>query len=254
MISNLPGIITNLVFFEEIPSYIVIVFFVLIVSLFLILIVSLIERRRGDYNTSEELGEDAYENALKILDKARVDSLRVMSRAQSRAQDLMDNTYSLTDKVKKELDARISTVYKNQEDYLRKSVEELLRTFKSAVEKGKEENIRTLIETTETLKKEALSDISEFKEMLEDETFEAKEELENKVKSDYAEVEREIDTYRQDKLKDLNNKVLDILSNIYLEVIGKELDQPKYENMVLKLLDEEIRKSGLRNVPSSDQG
>ncbi|MFH1648227.1 MAG: hypothetical protein ABIA11_00665, partial [Patescibacteria group bacterium] len=148
--------------------------------------------------------------------------------------------------------ARIGDVYKRQEDYLKKSIEELLITFKSAVEKGSEENIRTLVQTTETLKKEALSDITEFKEMLEEETMGAKEELEDKVKADYAQVEAEIDTYRQKKLKELNNKVLDILSNIYLEVIGKELDQPKYEEMVLKLLDEQVRKSGLKDVSSNE--
>ena len=251
MSPNLPNVIANLLFFEEIPSYIVIVFLVLVVSLFLILVITIFEKRKG-INSDEGLGEGAYQDALKILDKARADSLRIMSRAQSKAQTLMDNTYSLTDVAKKELDARIGDVYKRQEDYLKKSIEELLITFKSAVEKGSEENIRTLVQTTETLKKEALSDITEFKEMLEEETMGAKEELEEKVKADYAQVEAEIDTYRQEKLKELNNKVLDILSNVYLEVIGKELDQPKYEEMVLKLLDDEVRKSGLKDVSSNE--
>ncbi|MFH1648361.1 MAG: hypothetical protein ABIA11_01350, partial [Patescibacteria group bacterium] len=150
MSSNLPSIIANLLFFEEIPSYIVIVFLILAISLFLILIITIFEKRKG-INSDEGLGESAYQDALKILDKARAESLRIMSRAQSKAQTLMDSTYSLTDAAKKELDARIGDVYKRQEDYLKKSIEELLITFKSAVEKGSEENIRTLVQTTETL-------------------------------------------------------------------------------------------------------
>lgn len=247
---NLPNTVSEFLFFEDIPSYILVVSLVFIVSLFLIMIVNLIDKLKPR-SKEEVLGEGAYQDALRILDKARVESLKIMSRAQNRAQNVMDSTYLLTKEAKDELDLRIKDVYKNQEDYLKKLTQDLLSSFKIAVEKGREENIRTLVETTETLKKEALSDVDEFKNMLKAETIEVKEELGDKMRADYAQVEAEIKSYKEEKVKELNDRVLDILSEVYTEVIGKDLDQKKYEEMVLRLLKDEIRVSGLGSSSSN---
>ena len=48
-------------------------------------------------------------------------------------------------------------------------------------------------------------------------------------------------------MSSLNKKVYELLSNIYTEVIGQDLDQVKHEKLIIELLEKELSKSGLKN-------
>ncbi len=194
---------------------------------------------------SEDIGGKVYQDALRILDKARSDSLRILGRAQARAQGLLDNTYTISQENRKQLDQNLSNIYEKQERSLQNLSEDLLESYRNAVEEGKQENIRTLYEATEAMRKEALSGVDEFKDVMKKETTEAQYAIEQKIKTEYSKIDEELRVYKENKIKSLNNKIFDLLSEIYTEVINEDLDQVKYEKLILGMLQEEINKSGI---------
>lgn len=197
----------------------------------------------------EDIGGEVYQDALKILDKARSDSLKILSRAQARAQGLLDNTYTISQESRRKLDQSIDSIYQKQESSLQDLSEELLESYRDAVEEGKQENIRTLYEATEAMRKEALSGVDDFKNVIQKETLETQNALEEKIREEYAKIDEELTTYKDEKIKSLNNRVFEILSDIYTDVIKEDLDQIKYERMILSMLQEEIEKSGMNYRP-----
>lgn len=198
---------------------------------------------------NEKMEESAYQNALKILDRARADSLKILGRAQSKAQSVLSTTYSISKESKEKLDSNLQDMYEKQEKSLLNLTKELLESYRGAIEEGKEENIRTLYEATESMKNEALKGVSEFKDVIKKETLEARGQLEEKIKSEYTGVEEEIEAYKEERLKNLNNKIFDILANVYSEVIKQDLDQVKHEKLIISMLKDELRKSGMRKAP-----
>jgi len=201
--------------------------------------------RRHKRKKIDGLREESYQDALKILDRARTESLKILSRAESRAHNVLNDTYSVSKESKDRLEKNLQQIYQKQEKYISDVNNELIRSYKDIVAEGKKENIRTLYEATEEMKKEAMSGVTEFKNVIQKETLEAQNELESKIQSEYAEIEKEIESYKSEKLKNLNNKIFDILAIVYSEVIGQDLDQIKHEKLIIELLKDEIRRSGL---------
>lgn len=192
------------------------------------------------------LEDGAYQDALKILDRARADSLKILVRAQNKAQGVLDSTYSISQESRRTLDANLQEIYEKQETALAGLSKELLLSYKQVIQEGKEENIRTLYEASEAMKKEAISGVDELKTAIKNETLGAQEALENKIQIEYSKIEGEVEAYKQEKLKNLDRKIFDMLSDIYTRVIRQDLDQTKHEKLILDLLKEEIEKSGLK--------
>ena len=204
-------------------------------------------KKKVDSDVEEKgLERSAYGEALKILDRARADSLKILGRAQMKAQGLLDNTYVISKENRKKLEDSIRGIYEKQERVLDNLSEELLENYRVAIEQGKKENIRTLYEVTEAMKKEAIQGVDELKDVVKRETMGAQDALEEKITSEYAKVDLEIKDYKKKKVESLNKKIFELLSNIHSEVIGQDLDQIKHEKLILDLLDREIKKSGLK--------
>lgn len=193
-----------------------------------------------------EIEKSAYGEALKILDRARADSLKILGRAQIKAQGLLDNTYVISKENRRKLEDSVKDIYEKQSRVLDNLSEELLDSYRLAIEEGKKENIRTLYEVTEVMRKEAIQGVNELKDVVKRETMGAQDALEEKITSEYAKVDAEIKEYKKSKVESLNKKIFEVLSNIHSEVIGQDLDQIKHEKLILELLDREIKKSGLK--------
>lgn len=228
---------------------------VLLITCFLIILKSRKFSKKKNIKDALEnkgLGENAYQDALKILDRARADSLKILGRAQSKAQSVLNSTYTISKESREKLDDNLHNIYEKQEKSLSDLTKDLLNSYKSAVEEGKEENIRTLYEATESMKNEALKGVTEFKDVIKKETLEARGQLEDKLKAEYSIVEQEVEVYKAEKLKNLNNRIFDILANVYAEVIKQDLDQIKHEKLIIGMLKDELRKSGMRGVTYPD--
>jgi hypothetical protein len=255
--NSLPIIFTDKTLFSNLIDYdtlAAILIFVGFISLAYSLRILNGRKRKGVSFNNRDLSDEAYQDALKILDRARADSLKILGRAQSKAQGVLSSTYSISKESREKLDKNLQNIYEKQERSLSDLTRELLESYKSAVEGGKEENIRTLYEATESMKKEALKGVTELKEVIKRETLEARGQLEGKIKSEYESIEQEIDVYKTEKLKNLNDKVFDILANVYAEVIKQDLDQIKHEKLIISLLKDELRKSGLKRTTSPGTG
>jgi F0F1-type ATP synthase membrane subunit b/b' len=198
-------------------------------------------------NANGDIKEGAYNEALEILDRARADSLKILGKAQAKAQNLLDNTYVISKENREKLQENIKNIYDKQNQTLSNLSEELLESYRLSIEEGKRENIRTLYEVTEAMKQEAIRGVDELKDVVKKETIEAQDALEDKVNREYAKVDAEIKEYKRKKIEGLNRKIFELLSNIYTEVLKQDLDQTKHEKLILELLEQELKSSGLKN-------
>lgn len=208
---------------------------------------NLFKSKKSQDVSSTDLGGEVYQDALRILDQARADSLKILGRAQAKAQGILDTSYVISQENKRRLEDNIAGIYDKQGKALDNLSEELLALYKEAVQEGKQENIRTLYEVTEAMKRDALSEVDDFKNVIKKGTIEAQEALEQKIMTEYSKADTEIEEYKDKKIKSLNNKILDVLSNIYTEVIGQDFDQIKHEKLILKMLKEEMDRLGVKS-------
>jgi len=195
----------------------------------------------------EEVHEDAYEDALAILDDARSKSAKILGDSQLRAQKILSEASNLSEDSRKELVGKLENLNQKQEEVFKQLSSEFVKSYKVALEQEKTDNIRSLAETTEMIKDEVLSDIDEFKDNLRKSTIESQQKVEEKLNVSYSEVEKEVQQYKEEKINSLNNKIFHILADISEKVIGRSLDLTEQEKFVTEALKDEVRKLGLKN-------
>jgi multidrug efflux pump subunit AcrB len=193
----------------------------------------------------ETIEKEAYETALSILDRARSDSLKILGQAQVKAQGLISNTYVISKESRAKLERSINEIYEKQGHVLGNLSDEILESYRLAIEEGKKDNIRTLYEVTEVMRQEAIQGVNELKDVVKKETIGAQDALEEKITTEYAKVDAEVREYKSKKVEGLNKKIFDLLSDVYMGLMEEDLDQIKHEKLILSLLDREIKKSGL---------
>ena len=193
----------------------------------------------------ETIEKEAYETALSILDRARSDSLKILGQAQVKAQGLISNTYVISKESRDRLERSIDDIYEKQGRVLGNLSDEILESYRLAIEEGKKDNIRTLYEVTEAMRQEAIQGVNELKDVVKKETIGAQDALEEKIMTEYAKVDSEVKEYKSKKVEGLNKKIFELLSNVYMDLMNEDLDQIKHEKLILSLLEREIKKSGL---------
>jgi F0F1-type ATP synthase membrane subunit b/b' len=192
----------------------------------------------------EDIEAEAYANAVKILDDARVQSLKILTSSQLKAQKSLEDASNISKDIKDSLNKKLVEIYTKQENSLQTTGAEMLATLKQAVESEKEENIKMLDASTGEIKTALLNEVDTFKDALKNETVATQRQIDDKLQKAYAEVDAEIHTYKAEKVKMINERIFQILSNISTQVIGGTLVQEDHERFIYDTLKDELQRAG----------
>jgi hypothetical protein len=227
--------------------YVLFIIFVVAVEILIIIFLYIIRSNlsgwgKGHSLSSEEIQQAAYEEAMRVLDQARVKSIKIIYDSQNKAEKFAKDINSLDEQAKARLLNRIESLYESQEKSLAQLGKDLSQSYQEAIEVEKKENIKTIAATTEIIKKEVLSNIDDFKDAIRKETVGGQLEVEERLKKSYEEVEAQIQDYKWKKIKSLNERIMQIIADIAEQVFSKKVDFKDQEKVVLEMLEEGISK------------
>jgi hypothetical protein len=192
-----------------------------------------------------EIKESALEDALKIVDSARLDALKILMHSQKKANSLVDDMRDVNHDVKKSLFNKLHLVYERYLNEVKDLGEDIKDTYKSTLEAEIKASREVLEEATAEIKEGVNSQLNEFSEHMRQETFASQEKVEGLIKEKYEEVEKEIQAYKQSKIQKIEDDYLSVLAAVYAEVIGKQIGQIESEKLILQMIKESLKKSGL---------
>ncbi|HOA18734.1 MAG TPA: hypothetical protein PKK54_02450 [bacterium] len=187
----------------------------------------------------------AYNSALRMLDEARIKSLRTIGEGQAKAQQIFSEIEDISEERKNDIRNRLEELYKKQEELVKQMNIEIANSYRKALEKENNENIQTLAKTAEVIKNEVMSDIDKFKDSMRDRTYETQKKIEEKLQKSYEQVEEEIKQYKKDKINNIQENIFNIISEITEKVVGKSISLEDHENLIIDMLKDEIKKLGL---------
>ncbi len=233
-------------FFTERVFYFVIAFSSLTVFILVLIIVYLLQYKKQEKEAKleEEIKDRAYEQAMKIMDAARLKSLKILEASQAKAHKSLESASSLSEEARQELEKKFSDIYDKHSSILEELGQDLVKTYKEALEKERKENFQVIDETSEMLKRELASEVMEIKDTVRKGTIEKQKEIETKLEEAYSSVEEEIKAYKFQKVEELNSRIFDIIAKVSDTVLGRVIDQSSHEKFILDALREELMKQG----------
>lgn len=182
--------------------------------------------------------EDAYNKAMALLDESRKEAQRIVEDTNKNTLQTLNEAGELSDSVKTALETQLKALSEKQMSYVEKITQSLISDFKNAVNAEKQQNIQKLEDVTEGISADIMHEVSDFKDILHKETVEKEQLVEKELKSTHDKIEDELEAYKAAKLKEIEDNIYTILSDISKKVIGKAINIEDQEEYILKILED----------------
>src|SRR3989339_726664 len=233
-------------FFTERVFYFVIAFSSLTVFILVLVFLYILQRNKQEREVflEKEIKDKAYAEAMKIMDSARLKSLKILEESQLKAHRSLDSATSLSKEARDDLDRKFAAIYDKQTSTLEGLGQELVKTYKDALDKERRENMQVIDETSEMLKRELTAEVVEITDTVRKGTIEKQKEVEKKLEDEYSRIEAEINAYKAQKTEEINSRIFDIVAKVSDRVLGRVIDQSSHEKFILDTLKEELMKQG----------
>lgn len=166
------------------------------------------------------------ESARKILHEAEAEAILILKEAHKKANDLLGHTESLKRKSEEGLEIALQHLS-------RVHAEELVRASR-----GFSGNLDSVLKETKLkISEDAKKILSLFENQIISETDKFRAGLQEMVKKSHEMAEGQISRYKEDSMKEVDEKIYQIISDISREVVGEALELEGQKGLLIKLLD-----------------
>ena len=167
--------------------------------------------------------EELKKQRSEIEYQARQKALRLLDEARDKAMSIIIDATSRADKDKISISDQLQQVAKEQQEIYK----------------------QMLLNVSKNVESEALREINGLTQSLEKETIEVQKSIEEKLQVEYNRTASELDQYKINKLKEINLRLVDMISDISRTLIGKGLNSDEHTELVIRTLADAKKKYGL---------
>ncbi len=215
------------------------IFYVLILllssfALISVLLVILYIRLVNKFTNIKE--EQKLDPRFRLLDEADLASKRIIEKATVRAGEIVAGADVFNkgsfDFIAKKLDAA-------SQSYAQKYNETLMT--------AQQEIFKDITNISQDIKKDMGAEIGNFRTTIQKELVAFQKTLTEAVKETYQRAESEVQNYREIRMKQVDESILEVVEEVARKVLAKEITDIEHEKLVLKALEEVKRQNVLSN-------
>lgn len=226
---------TSFLYFNVLALIIFLLFFSMLFAVLFLYFQSILGKtRKQDYLDKEE----AYKKAMTLLDESRREAQKLVEETNKNTLQTLNDAGELSDSVKASLETQLKSLAEKQMAYLEKITQGFVSDYKDAVSVEKKQNLQRLEEVTSGISDEILHEVTDFKDILHKETVEKEALVESELRTTHKQIEDELVAYKATKIKEIENNIYDILSDISKKVLGKAITVEDQEEYILKILED----------------
>ncbi|MFZ5425326.1 MAG: hypothetical protein ACOZAO_06035 [Patescibacteria group bacterium] len=213
-----------------------------------------------DAKKTENVRQEAYNDARDILATANRSALNIIKSATKEAGEILDSSVTIDNATKISLENHLAELSKKQEDVLSIYMSKLLESYKDVFKSEKELGVASiknlslkvegdikdelasikniLHEDTLQIEKELEKDTKEFKEHLRDTTVERENAVSTMLAADYDETRKIIEDYEKEKLSKIDDSILSIIYDVSVKTLGAALNVEEHQDLIIRALEE----------------
>jgi F0F1-type ATP synthase membrane subunit b/b' len=170
----------------------------------------------------KEMLENIQLEHAKLLEEARIALKDVEYSRQTLQADMQTQVKDILTKSQKSLEAE-SSVFNDE--------------YKQAMEAAKNEYMAKAGEVLKQLETIPETELESFKQTLQAEAATARETLQKQITGLFASAEKEVDTYKQQRMHEVEQSVAQVTTEILEEALGKKLTKADQETLVINGLE-----------------
>lgn len=217
--------------------------------------------KREQQRTQQEIINDAYTEAYKIIDNAKKQSLSLIKDANSKAQETLLQGKEVSQDVRNQWEKKLTEISQELSASFENSTNSILSFYEDLIEKQKKEGHALLTTTSREIEEEVLDEVGEFKDTLEEEshifsnnlhqqTVGLEKQLSDKLQKEFENAQKDIALYKKHRLEEVDQTIVQIVEKVAREVIGDTISMQEHQNLIFRSL-EKIKAQ--ENTPHGNQ-
>lgn len=181
--------------------------------------------KNQDAAKTEQILSEAHDRAVIIIDEANKKANSLLTQSQT-----LHNTAA--DTLEKKLD-QAADMHAQE---MKKASEQLMTVYKDALQKIQSEDIINATNITKDIDIITEKQLGQFTDVLAKETINSEKMVEEKITKEYREIEAELKAYKERRLKDVDDNILQIIQSVTEVVLQKQLSIEEQEQLVYDAL------------------
>lgn len=173
----------------------------------------------------EQILLDAHNQALIIIDQATKKASQIMTQAQQ-----FDHT------AEGQLSQKIDEASRLHAEELKKATQDLLALYKDALEKVKQEDITHAANISKNIDALTEKELAQLHQVLSQQTIQSEKLVQEKIAKDYQILEEELKRYKETRMKEIEDSLLQIVQNVTEIVLQRQLSVVDQEQLVYEAL------------------
>ncbi len=169
---------------------------------------------------------------------AQQEAQGIIETANKRASEITLKAIDVNTQSSQKLQETIDAMLTSQKQALESASATVLKTHREQVTQLNNHILEVSTNIYKDIDTNSRADMHAFLELMKKQTFEAEKFAEARIKEEYDKLEKEIYRRREEKIKNLDENIYKILSNISKDIIGKSLDLSSQEELIIKSLDQ----------------
>lgn len=182
------------------------------------------------YNLKEEYERQAGELTAKkeaLSQEAKKTAEKIVTDAQLKAQVIISEAGTFSAKSKEDFSREV-----------KKATEVQIANFQTALSISQKEAGEVFGGISKNVKAEVENQITALRRALEEEINRSKIDARKSINEAYQKVEEEVEVYKGLRLKQLDERIFEILGEVITKATGRVLDFEEHEELVIKALEE----------------
>ncbi|GAF70001.1 unnamed protein product, partial [marine sediment metagenome] len=164
------------------------------------------------------------------LKRTQIEAQKLIDEASQKAQEIIRNTKTFTDK---------STNLLTQE--IQNATQNYAVLYGETLRRIQDESVKIVATIPNDVKESVINELTSLRSILQDELKRSQEEARKIIGQVYKEVETEIENYKEKRMKQLDDSILEIVEQVSRKVLAKEISLEEHEKLVMKALEEAKR-------------
>lgn len=171
------------------------------------------------------------------LDEARNRAVKIIDEANNKALDIIQRANLFTNISDDALKRELRNVTQLELKSFEKATSDFIKVYEAVLNELRLKNVEIFQNVSKNIEINTLEEIKKFKNVIEQETISSEKLVKKKIDHEYSLAKKDIDTYRQNQLNMMDDKIYEILENVSKLVLGKTINLSEHEMLIIDSLE-----------------
>jgi uncharacterized protein (UPF0333 family) len=198
------------------------------------------------YRQNKKVEKILHTQEKEIIEKAHKKAEEIILQAGDKAHQIVSQSEILKQELINSIETNFKEVASKDLGLLENKSVEINEFYKNLLDSISTQHLKKTGETLKSIDEIVQKELADFREVLKKETVQSEDIVLKRANEEYVKIKKDIDAYREEKIKEINLAVNQMILKVSEEVLGKALNMNEHQKLITDSLEQALKEGLLK--------